>query len=147
MCVCDLDLFVTVQILEDTLAVPCLGKRCADHGYSYDWTSGQKPHLIENERKVHCNTEKLWRSWSQDCQPVLPVRRHVHVPHCHRRTEQWKILRLVQQPYDVEVHAIEYWETSCTTPNKLKTKMRTSIQHWETGCMICQNGRRISPKM
>ena len=26
------------------------------------------------------------------------------------------------------------------TPNKQKTKIRTWIQHWETGCMICQKG-------
>ena len=29
----DLDLFVTVQILDDTLAVLSLGKLCEDHGY------------------------------------------------------------------------------------------------------------------
>ena len=53
----DLDLFVTVQIFEDTPAVLSLGKLCEDHGYSYDWASGQKPHLIENGRKTNCNSE------------------------------------------------------------------------------------------
>ena len=43
----DLDLFVTAQILEDTPAVLSLGKLCEDHGYSYEWASGQKPHLIK----------------------------------------------------------------------------------------------------
>ena len=38
-----LDLFVTVQILEDAPAVLSLGKLCEDHGYSCEWTSGQKP--------------------------------------------------------------------------------------------------------
>ena len=37
-----LDLFVTVQILEDTLAVLSLGKLSEEHGYSYEWASGQK---------------------------------------------------------------------------------------------------------
>ena len=41
----DLDLFVTVQILDDTLAVLSLGKFCEEHGSSYEWASGQKPHL------------------------------------------------------------------------------------------------------
>ena len=41
----DLDLFVTVQLLEDTPAVFPLGKLCQEHGYAYEWTSGQKPHL------------------------------------------------------------------------------------------------------
>ena len=30
----DLDLFVTVQLLEETLAVLSLGKLCEDHGFS-----------------------------------------------------------------------------------------------------------------
>ena len=32
----DLNLFVTVQLLEETPAVLSLGKLCEDHGYSYD---------------------------------------------------------------------------------------------------------------
>ena len=40
----DLDLFVTVQILDDTLAVLSLGKLCEEHGYSCEWASGQNPH-------------------------------------------------------------------------------------------------------
>ena len=38
----DLDLFVEAQILEHMSAVLSLGKLCEDHGYSYEWTSGQK---------------------------------------------------------------------------------------------------------
>ena len=34
-----------------------LGKLCEHHGYSYEWTSGQKPHLIKHGRKIQCNTE------------------------------------------------------------------------------------------
>ena len=41
----DLDIFVTVQILDDTPAVLSLGKLCEEHGCSYEWASGQKPHL------------------------------------------------------------------------------------------------------
>ena len=41
----DLDLLVTVQILDDTPAVLSLGKLCEEHGYTYEWASGQKPHL------------------------------------------------------------------------------------------------------
>ena len=42
----ELDIFVTVKFLEDTPAVLSLGTLCDDHGYSYEWTSGQSPHLI-----------------------------------------------------------------------------------------------------
>ena len=36
----DLDLFVTVQLLEDTPAVLSLGKFCEEHGYTYGWANG-----------------------------------------------------------------------------------------------------------
>ena len=52
-----LDLFLTVKLLEDTLAVLLLGKLCEEHGDSYEWTSGHLPHLVKNGRKIRCNTE------------------------------------------------------------------------------------------
>ena len=52
----ELDLFVTVMLLEDTPAVLSLGKLCEDHGYSYHWTSGQKPQLIKDGRRMKSNT-------------------------------------------------------------------------------------------
>ena len=36
----ELNLFVTVMLLEDTPAVLSLGKLCEDHGYTYHRTSG-----------------------------------------------------------------------------------------------------------
>ena len=56
MYVKELDLFVTVMLLEDTQAVLSFGKLCEDHRYNYHWTSGQKPHLVKNGRKIECNT-------------------------------------------------------------------------------------------
>ena len=52
----ELDLFVTVMLLAETPAVLSLGKLCEDHGYSYHWTSGQKPHLTQNGKKIDWNT-------------------------------------------------------------------------------------------
>ena len=52
----ELELFVTVVLLEDTPTVLLLGKLCEDHGYTYHWTSGQKPQLIKTGRKIECNT-------------------------------------------------------------------------------------------
>ena len=43
-----LDIFLTMKVLEDTPAVLSLGKLCDEHGYSYEWINGQKPHLIKN---------------------------------------------------------------------------------------------------
>ena len=51
----DLDLFVTVMLLEETPAVLSLGKLCEDHGYTYHWTSGQKPHLTKKGKRINCN--------------------------------------------------------------------------------------------
>ena len=56
VCVKELDLCVTVVLLEEPPAIPSPGKLCEDHGYNYHWTSGQKPHLIRNGRKINCNT-------------------------------------------------------------------------------------------
>ena len=51
-----LDFFVTVMLLEDAPAVLSLGKLWEDHGYTYHWTSGQKPHLTKKKnKKIVCN--------------------------------------------------------------------------------------------
>ena len=51
----ELDLFVTVVLLEETPAVLSLGKLCEDHGKTYHWTSGQKPHLTKNGKRIDGN--------------------------------------------------------------------------------------------
>ena len=51
----ELNLFVTVMLLADTPAVLSLGKLCEDRGYTYQWTSGQKPHLTTNGKNINCN--------------------------------------------------------------------------------------------
>ena len=39
----DLDLFVTVQLLDETPAVLTLGMLGSDHGYSHEWKNGETP--------------------------------------------------------------------------------------------------------
>ena len=51
-------LFVTVVFLEETPAVLSRGKLCEDNGYTYHWTSGQKPFLIRNGKRVDCSISK-----------------------------------------------------------------------------------------
>ena len=48
----DLDLFVTVQILEETPAVFSLGKLCSEHGYSYEWKNGETPCLTKHGKII-----------------------------------------------------------------------------------------------
>ena len=51
----DLNLFLTVQFPEETLAVLSLG----DHGYSYEWVSSQKPLLTKEVKTSVCRTENF----------------------------------------------------------------------------------------
>ena len=51
----ELDLFVTVMLLEETPAVRSLGKLCEDHGYTYQWTSGRKPQHTKKGKRIDCN--------------------------------------------------------------------------------------------
>ena len=50
---------VTMKVLEDTPAVLSLGKLCDEHGYSYEWINGQKPHLIEKGIRIQCTQGEL----------------------------------------------------------------------------------------
>ena len=51
----ELDSFVTVMLLEETPAVLFGRKLCEDHGCTYHWISGQKPHLIRVGKRIDCN--------------------------------------------------------------------------------------------
>ena len=42
----ELENILTMKVLEGTPAVLLLGKLCDEHGCSYEWNNGQKPHLI-----------------------------------------------------------------------------------------------------
>ena len=48
-----------MKVLEDTSAVLSLAKLCDEHGYSYEWLNGQKPHLKRNRIRTQCNAEKF----------------------------------------------------------------------------------------
>ena len=50
-----LNLLVKVMLFEETPAVLSLGKLCEDLGYTHHWTSGQKPHVTQNCKKINCN--------------------------------------------------------------------------------------------
>ena len=55
----ELDIFLTMKVLENTPAVLSLGKLCDENGYSYEWINGQKSHLIKNGIRIQCNTESF----------------------------------------------------------------------------------------
>ena len=137
MYVNDLDLCVTVQILEGTPAVLSLGKLCKDHGYSSGWVRGQNPHFVKKwagkydaTRRIACLP--LVRVWQLD----LPARLPVHPLLRYRRTQCEMILRHVQQPHELGVHAVEHWEISCEIPKKPKTKMKKEDIDTARGCPL-----------
>ena len=72
----ELDIFLTMKVLEDTPAVLSLGKLCDEHGYSYEWINGQKPHPIKNGTRIQCNTE----NFVPMVVPGLPTRSSSSVP-------------------------------------------------------------------
>ena len=55
----ELDIFLTMKVVENTPAVLSLGKLCDENGYSYEWINGQKTHLIKNGIRIQCNTENF----------------------------------------------------------------------------------------
>ena len=55
----ELDIFLTMKVLDNTPAVLSLGKLCDENGYSYEWINGQKPHLIKDGIRIPCNTENF----------------------------------------------------------------------------------------
>ena len=55
----ELDMFLTMKVLENTPAVLSLGKLCDENGYSCGWVGGQKPHLILNGIRIIFNTENF----------------------------------------------------------------------------------------
>ena len=57
----ELDIFLTMKVLENTPAVLSLGKLCDENGCSFEWINGQKPHLIKNGIRISCNTENFIR--------------------------------------------------------------------------------------
>ena len=55
----ELDVFLTMKVIDNTPAVLSLGKLCHENGYSYEWINGQKPHLIKDGIRIICNTENF----------------------------------------------------------------------------------------
>ena len=56
----ELNIFLTMKVLDNTPAVLSLGKLCDENGYSYEWINGQKPHLIKDGIRIICNTENFF---------------------------------------------------------------------------------------
>ena len=137
MYVKELDLFVTVMLLEDTPAVLSLGKLCEDHGYDYHWTSGQKPHLIKNGRKIKRNTANyvpfvvpgLSTSSSSSFSPTS-------------QTLSQEAVTLTQHPVSIRSESMsdEGRGDPSRGPVEAENQKMTMKEYGETRRVICQNG-------
>ena len=78
----ELDVFVTVMLLEETLS---LGKLCEDHGCTCHWSSGQKPHLTKNGKHINCKKRTTYHSLSLVCRRVPLLHLHLLLEHLRRR--------------------------------------------------------------
>ena len=69
----ELDIFLTMKVLENTPAVLSPGKVCDENGYSYSMV---KNHIsLRTEFGLPANQRTLFLSWFQACQ-VLPLDLH-----------------------------------------------------------------------
>ena len=81
----DIGLFVTVQLVEDTLAVLSLGKLCEEHGYSYEWVNGQQPRFTKKREDCLYKTDKT--SYLLSFQEYPPVQVHRHFTTRHQQVQ------------------------------------------------------------
>ena len=65
----ELDIFLTMKVLENTPAVLSLRKLCDENGYFDEWINGYKPHFI---KKRDTNT-MLFGELRSDCGPKLVI--------------------------------------------------------------------------
>ena len=108
-----LDLFVMVQLLDDTPAVLSFGKLFEEHGYSHVWTSGQKPHLTPTGKTILCKTENfvlvVFPGLSSSSSASSSS---TSFPKTHR------VFLRVQQVYEVTILMIKRQETDAIIPKQ-----------------------------
>ena len=72
VCVEELDIFLTMEVLEDTSAVLSLGKLCDEHGYSYEWINSQNHISLKTVFGYSATRRTSFRSRFLVSQRVLP---------------------------------------------------------------------------
>ena len=121
VCVFDLDLFVTVQILEDTPAVLSLRELCEDHGYSLEWISGQKNHTL---LKMAENPMQHWKLRTDRCPRIINRFFQFdckYISYIVNAGPHRRLFAKSSNKYDVEVPVVHYWGTICEILQKSKT--------------------------
>ena len=55
----DVDLFVTVRVLDEMPVVPLLHILCSKHGYSFEWKIGDTLRLANNWKSITCTMDNF----------------------------------------------------------------------------------------
>ena len=97
----ELDLFVTVMLLEETPTVLSLVKPCEDLVCTFQWISSQKPHLIRHGKRLDCNMSHFvpcvapgLSASSSSTTPYL----HLFLHHLHHRILYFDVRRDAENP-------------------------------------------------
>ena len=119
----DLELFVTVQILEDTPAVLSQGKLCEEHGYPHEWASGQKPTVSPKMAEERSATENfvpiVVPGLSTDSSSSTASTSPTSLPQTRLIA-----LRRVQQQHEVTVASIRAWGNGTQDPARAKNTQK-----------------------
>ena len=78
----DLDLFVTVQLLDETPAVLLLHQLCSERGYSFEWKTAKLHNWPRMGRQVLVKWTTQYFSLYQDCH-------HIPAAVCLQHRDQW----------------------------------------------------------
>ena len=141
----ELDLFVTVMLLEETPAVLSLGKLCEDHVYTYHWTSGQKPHLTKNGKRIYCKIS--------NCVPfVVPglstSSSTTPTPTSSTSSSQGSVVGTENPATERSGRmSAELRGNPSRGSAETKIKMKDAKKHKAIYCMTCRTGWRISEKI
>ena len=68
----ELDIFLTLKVLENTPAVLSLGKLCDENGYSYECSTVKNHISLKTGFGYNATRRTSFLSWFQACQRVLP---------------------------------------------------------------------------
>ena len=117
----ELDIFLTMKVLENTPAVISFGKLCDENGYSYEWINGQKPHFIKKEFGFFVTQRTSFPLWFQTCKVRFLDLHQLHGHLSNRRVIFFHHLLLPQKVVvqDLTTQLIQ------TYPCKNKTSQET----------------------
>ena len=116
------NLFVTVMLLEEILAVLSLKKVCEDRGCSYHCTSGQKPHLAKNGKRIDCKKSK----YVPFVVPGLSTSSSTSSPLASSTSSSKDYVIRTESPAAERIgsKSAESRETRCTNQQKPKTQIK-----------------------